>query len=221
MLKNLKRSLILRASYCLLFLLHKSYRYVIINEDHLNESKSLSRYGGFAIASWHNNCLAGILSHAGHKICLMVSRSLDGEFVAFLSGRLGMNSVRGSSSKGGREALVHLTDKVREGWAAAITVDGPRGPYKKVKSGVIALASQTNTAIQPLCAVGEHQWVFSKSWDQFRVPKPFSRVAVVYGKPILVDEYLGENHKQEVQSAVYDALEGLEEEARLFFNRSS
>ena len=140
-MKKIKSWLLLRASFGLLWLFHKSYRYERVQEQNFIMTRKHSKHGNYAIASWHNNCLAGILSHAKHKICLMVSRSFDGEFVAFMAKRLGMSSVRGSSSRGGRQALSKLTSEVASGWAAGFTVDGPRGPFKKVKAGAAVLAA--------------------------------------------------------------------------------
>lgn len=217
-MKSFKSWFLLRLSFFLLWLFHKSYRYERVNLEYFKEAQASTSNGNYAIASWHNNCLAGILSHAKHKICLMVSRSFDGEFVAFLAKNIGMTSVRGSSSRGGKEALQGLIEEVQEGWAAAFTVDGPRGPYKQVKAGVISLAAKTGAPIQPVCAVGEKQWVLHKSWDKFRIPKPFSRVAVVYGKPIFVSETLDEDQFEKTKDQVYDSLESLEVEAQQYFS---
>ena len=216
-MKPLKRWILLRLSYFLIWLFHKTYRYERVNIENLEEARDMTNHRHYAIASWHNNCFAGILSHAKHKICLMVSRSFDGEFVAYLAKKIGMSSVRGSSSRGGKEALGALVDEVNSGWSAAITVDGPRGPFKEVKSGIIALASKTSIPIQPVCCVGESQWILHKSWDQFRIPKPFSRVAVVYGKPFQLAKDLSQDDFDCSRKKVYDSLERLELEAKQYF----
>ncbi|SMF39818.1 lysophospholipid acyltransferase family protein [Pseudobacteriovorax antillogorgiicola] len=219
-MKTVKRWLLLRISFFLCWLFHKSYRYELVQSYNFDRAKALTSKQNYAIASWHNNCFAGILSHAKHKICLLVSRSFDGEFVAFLARMIGMTSVRGSSSRGGKEALKGLIDEVNKGWSAAITVDGPRGPVKVVKSGIITLASRTGTPIQPLCTVGEKQWVLHKSWDQFRIPKPFSRVAVVYGEPLMVPRDLNDQEFESVRRQVHESLEDLERVADDYFAAS-
>lgn len=216
-MKKFKSWILLRIAFFLLWLLHKSYRYERVQIHNFQASKDKSPYGNYAIASWHNNCLAGILSHAKHRICLMVSRSFDGEFVAFLAKSIGMSSVRGSSSRGGKEALSNLITEVEQGWSAAFTVDGPRGPLKEVKAGAISLASKTGVQIQPVCAVGEKQWVLHKSWDKFRIPKPFTRVAVVYGEGISVPKNLSEEDFERSRQKVYESLEDLEKVAERYF----
>lgn len=217
-MKSLKRWFLLRGCFLFCWLFHKTYRYERVHLQNFQKARSLTKHRNYAIASWHNNCFAGILSHARHRICLMVSKSFDGEFVAYLARKLGMGAVRGSSSRGGKEALYELVEEVNRGWAAAFTVDGPKGPFKEVKSGVISLASKTGAPIQPVASVGERQWVLHKSWDQFRVPKPFSRVAVVYGEPIQVGPDLSEERLLDLKQQLHQVLEDLEEQASRYFH---
>ena len=65
----------------------------------------------------------------------MISRSTDGDLVALSGGRVGINSVRGSSKRGGATAALELIDKVKNGCSAALAIDGPRGPVGVVKPG--------------------------------------------------------------------------------------
>ena len=142
----------------------------------------MSKKGNFAIASWHQNCFAGILSHTKENVTILVSRSFDGEIISHASESIGIYSVRGSSSRGGREALDGLVETLHSGKSIAITVDGPRGPAHKPKAGIFSAAFRGDVAILPLAAVADRYWTF-KSWDRFRLPKPFSRIYVVYGEP--------------------------------------
>ena len=71
--------------------------------------------------------------------------------------------------------------------------------------------------IQPVCAVGEKQWVLHKSWDKFRIPKPFTRVAVVYGEGISVPKNLSEEDFERSRQKVYESLEDLEKVAERYF----
>lgn len=216
MIKKIKNWLLIRLIHLFCRTFHWTYRYEWVNIKHFSDAKSQSPHQSCAIALWHNNCFAGSMSHAGQKITAMVSQSFDGECIAYLLNKLGMSSVRGSSSRGGRAALSALIKSMKSGWSAAITVDGPRGPYKRVKSGVISLASRTGSPIVPLVAIGDKQWVFHKSWDQFRLPRPFSRVVVVYGEPIEVASGLTDEDYERHKAEIYEALENLEAQARLY-----
>ena len=96
--------------------------------------------------------------------------------------------VRGSSSRGGREALNELVGHLKAGKRCAITPDGPRGPRREIKAGVLNLARMTGCPVVPFAFEAEHCWRL-KSWDEFIIPKPFSRAVFVYGKPTRVPRH--------------------------------
>ena len=121
---------------------------------------------------------------------MIVSRSRDGDPVAFLCEHLGHVAVRGSSKKrgvdkGGREAKDEMIERLKAGSPGAITVDGPSGPVFEVKPGVIEMARRAAVPIVPYVTIPARCWIFN-SWDRFRLPKPFSKIHVYYGAPYLV-----------------------------------
>jgi lysophospholipid acyltransferase (LPLAT)-like uncharacterized protein len=67
----------------------------------------------------------------------------------------------------------------------AFTPDGPRGPRRELKQGVVAAAQRAAVRILPIHADADRAWRFA-SWDRFMLPKPFARVRVAYGEPFLV-----------------------------------
>lgn len=144
--------------------------------------------GRFILASWHQNTLLGMMAHRHQNIKVMISNSSDGAIIASITERFGMGTVRGSSSRDGKEALLQLAQHIRTGGRAALTVDGPRGPLHQVKMGVIKLAQETGIPILPVCVVSNRFWRMHRSWDRFRIPKPFSKVTILYGEPLLVAE---------------------------------
>ncbi len=134
-------------------ILHKSYRYRFFNVDNRQEAEIVHAKKSFVIASWHQNCFAGILAHAGQGFALLVSRSLDGEIVSRLAKAIGLQTVRGSSKKGGQEALDVLIERTHGGLKSAFTVDGPKGPIFEIKRGVFVLAAETGAPILPMAAI--------------------------------------------------------------------
>jgi len=101
--------------------------------------------------------------------------------------RCGWHPVRGSSSRGGREALKQMIKHLKKTRLAAHIVDGPRGPSGQVKAGVIRLAHVADAVIVPLYVAAENKWHFN-SWDKFLLPKPFSRVTLRFGEMIKFDK---------------------------------
>jgi lysophospholipid acyltransferase (LPLAT)-like uncharacterized protein len=144
----------------------------------------------YILAIWHQNLFAGILAQTGRSHVVMISRSRDGDAVATLCQRLGHHVARGSSrkrdvDKGGHAAKNEMVDMLQQGLPGALTVDGPRGPAREVKPGIVEIARVTGLPIVPYLALPTRYWTFP-SWDAFRLPKPFARIDVHYGAPIQV-----------------------------------
>jgi lysophospholipid acyltransferase (LPLAT)-like uncharacterized protein len=148
------------------------------------------RNGGVVLlCTWHQQFFSAVVPFKNYKSfnpSIMISQSKDGEIVAKIALRSGWNPVRGSSSKGGSEALKKLIANLKEKKLAAHIVDGPKGPAGIVKPGVIRLAHAANAVIVPFSVSAEKAWVFN-SWDKFLLPKPFSKVFLRFGKMIKFD----------------------------------
>jgi lysophospholipid acyltransferase (LPLAT)-like uncharacterized protein len=137
----------------------------------------------YILALWHGRIIGSLMDTFDRGGVAMASRSNDGALAAGILEGVGVKAARGSSSHGGREALDEMEELVRLGRSfAALTVDGPRGPWRKLKPGVVALARHLDI---PLYAV-----TFScrrsrllHTWDRMVVPRPFSRVVVQYSGP--------------------------------------
>ncbi len=126
-----------------------------------------------------------------HRGAVLSSASKDGEIIASIVARFGCASVRGSSSRRGATAMLGLIDWVKEGYDVAIVPDGPRGPRYRLGSGVVKLASVTGALILPIRVEYGSWWTF-RSWDRFRLPKPFTTVDVWLGPCASVSQELEE-----------------------------
>ena len=136
-------------------------------------------------ALWHARLLPLVWSHRGRGVVVLVSRHRDGELIARIVERLGYLTSRGSSTRGGEEGMMDMLRKAEEGRLLAITPDGPRGPAGTLKPGIVYLASRSGLPIVPVAAAARSCWTL-RSWDRFRVPRPFTRVVVAYGDPIAI-----------------------------------
>jgi lysophospholipid acyltransferase (LPLAT)-like uncharacterized protein len=140
----------------------------------------------FILAFWHRHLLLMPYAYRGRRISVLVSQSRDGELIARTVARLGIDSSRGSSSRGGMAGMRALLRKAADGWDIAFTPDGPRGPLREVQPGVILAAAATGLPIQPV-AIAASRAKLLRSWDRFLVPLPFSKVHFVYGEPLAVE----------------------------------
>ncbi len=141
----------------------------------------------FIYAVWHSRQVFLAYAHKNRKVCALVSKSKDGEYMARVLDKLGITAARGSTSKGGHQALIELMDAAKAGFNIALTPDGPRGPKRKVQQGIIYLAQKTAIPILPVSCGLTRKLTFS-SWDEFQVPLPFGAASIVYGKPIYAAE---------------------------------
>lgn len=117
---------------------------------------------------------------------VMVSGSRDGDIIADTVDRFGMRAVRGSSRRGGRQALDLMIDALRAGdVSAGVIVDGPRGPARIAKSGAVMMARATGLPIVP-GTWWARPLVRVNSWDRTIVPLPFSRIAFAFAEPLYV-----------------------------------
>lgn len=135
---------------------------------------------------WHNRLLlsayvvARFIPQRGDGAAL-ISASRDGALIADVVERFGFLPIRGSSSRRGRAALLQLADIIAAGRDPLITPDGPRGPVYEVGGGIIFLAQKTGTPVLPINFEYSNCWRV-KSWDRFIIPKPFSKVHVIFGE---------------------------------------
>jgi lysophospholipid acyltransferase (LPLAT)-like uncharacterized protein len=143
-------------------------------------------------ALWHQGMLVAAYRWRGRGLAVPVSQSRDGELIAAVLRRLGFgDSPRGSSSRGASGLLRSLIRATRAGTVVAILPDGPRGPARAAKPGVLALASATGAALVPVGVAARPSLHFG-SWDRALLPLPFARVRCVYGTPLFVPKKTGD-----------------------------
>ncbi len=112
----------------------------------------------------------------------LISASGDGALLADLVARFDFEVVRGSSSRQGASAIRQLADVIANGKDVVMTPDGPRGPAYELDQGIIFLAQQSGAEVVPINMEYSSCWRL-KSWDRFILPRPFSKVCVIFGKP--------------------------------------
>ena len=152
------------------------------------------------------------------KICVLASKSMDGELIARTLRKLDYHIVRGSSTRGAVSGFMGLIDAMREGYDTIITVDGPRGPKEVVKSGVVLLAQKTGYPIVPLSCNCRKSWTIS-SWDRYILPKPFTSGVVVIGKPVYVPSVMSKDEFEQQRKTVESELHRITRQADQYFTQ--
>jgi lysophospholipid acyltransferase (LPLAT)-like uncharacterized protein len=158
---------------------------------------------------WHGRMFLTLLAHRREGIVTMASRSKDGEVIAQWLERNGFAVVRGSTTRGGGQALREMVRHVRGGRHSALTVDGPKGPARVVQPGIVQLARLTGGWILPITSSSAKPR-FLASWDRYLMPLPFSKNVVAYGEPFLIGSDLSD---EEAARQIARALDATTQEA--------
>ncbi len=171
--------------------LGSTYRIRVWNietEDLLKRKKE-----GLIYTFWHNRLFPLVAYYRRfylsrfpkERVDVLVSKSKDGEMAALMLHRFGFGTIRGSSSRRGREALLEMVERVKSGGDVGIIPDGPKGPRYIAKGGAVALAKATGAPILPVGVSAKPAKVFH-SWDRFILPLPLARVGILFGGPLYV-----------------------------------
>lgn len=168
----------------------------------------MKSHGRVIIAIWHESMGLSACHFRGSGYHTLTSYSFDGEMAARVVRRFGMLAVRGSSSRGGAEAVRSLAAALEHVPAVGFTLDGPKGPRRVAKAGVAVLAARTQTPIIPFAITVAPSWRLN-SWDRLPVPKPFSRIVSAFGPAVVAPGDDSEEKVEEVRAQIEASLNEL------------
>lgn len=211
-LKRLQARLIAVVLHRLVALLGATLRWRTRGLEHLDAIRAAGRQP--VMAFWHGRILAATYYFRGRGIVVMTSANFDGEWIAGIIERFGYGTSRGSTSRGGRRALLQLVRDMRAGRPAGFTLDGPRGPARVAQPGAVWLARATGNPLLPFHLEADRYWTLN-SWDRTQIPKPFSTVALIVGEPVVVPPDASDDSLEATRMRLEEILAGLESEARL------
>jgi lysophospholipid acyltransferase (LPLAT)-like uncharacterized protein len=163
--------------------LARSWRIQLVNEERWRSLYDRREPHVFLL--WHEALLPLLWQHRNQGIAMVVSEAREGRYLSSFASSLGYRSIPGSSTRGGTRALLGAVRELQAGRAVAFTPDGPRGPRRQLKPGVIAAAQRGRAFVVPLHAEADRQWRLH-SWDRFMIPQPRARVWISYGEPFTV-----------------------------------
>jgi hypothetical protein len=180
------RPFILFAYYLVQFY-SMTFRFRVVNEK--NWQRLLEQKRVVLLCAWHQQFFAAIRhfkTYSKFNPGLMISQSRDGDLISGVAGRTGWHTPRGSSTRGGRKAMEAMIEHLKTHGFGAHILDGPQGPIGKVKAGAIKMAVEADALVVPFYIQADNAWFFN-SWDRFMLPKPFSRVTLIFGQEIHFD----------------------------------
>jgi lysophospholipid acyltransferase (LPLAT)-like uncharacterized protein len=158
-------------------LLRRTWSVRRVHAELLDDAKA-----ALVLAFFHGDQVPMVALHARRDISPLASLSRDGELLSRCVGRLGYRPIRGSSSLGGRRALLEsVRCMLGDHRHVALAVDGPRGPRFQPHHGAMALAAATRRPLVFGVILAKPAW-YASSWDRTVLPMPFARVEVRYGR---------------------------------------
>jgi lysophospholipid acyltransferase (LPLAT)-like uncharacterized protein len=171
-------------AYYLIRVYSMTFRLKIENEERWKDLRAQGT--PILLCAWHQQFFSAILhfkTYSKFNPGLMISQSKDGDLISGVASKSGWHTLRGSSSKGGKQAMDAMIDHLKTHGFGAHILDGPTGPIGKVKAGGIKMALEAEAVVIPMYTSAENAWFFN-SWDRFMLPKPFSRVFLTFGREI-------------------------------------
>ncbi len=197
-------SLVLR----LLFLtVRVDHRRVLEEASPYVRPQGLRRY---AFCMWHDGIAVAVFSLKTWNLSGLISQHRDGGYLADAARLAGIQPVRGSQSRGGAEAVAQLLALPH--LHLAMTPDGPRGPRRTMKEGIIYISSRSGRPIVPTAITGNRCWSLRGDWTDLLIPQPFSRVFLIAGRPVEVPPDLPREQFAEyarLLQAEMDRLDGI------------
>ena len=193
-------------------------RVKVIDRDIFDRYFTNNQETGHVVAgAWHRNAIFFFYYFRKLKnACIMVSSSKDGDFVSGVARRFGYDVIRGSSSRGGRSALLNMVEYLREKSEPAICgtpVDGPRGPARQMKKGMLVLARDAGAWFVPMACSGSRVITFHKAWDKTIIPLPFSKMVLTFGTPIRIAEEATADELEQIRKAAEKDLDAITDRA--------
>ncbi len=206
-----------RLFYLLSNAIYRTCRIDVIGKEH--EDQLLREGKPSLFVSWHQGLLYYVYHFRNRDGIVMVSRSKDGEIIARVLKLFGFQSARGSSSRGGKEALDVMIETInRTRCSGGIVADAPRGPFGVAKIGIVKLAKETGLPLIPVMWWAKRKIMFG-SWDKTILPLPFTRIVFYYEPPIYVPADTPREQMEKIRADLTDQLNRMHRRAREHFKK--
>ena len=188
MKKHKKSAVRTAAVSTILKLLYSTNKYHLTGKKNIQKVRSLG--SSVIISTWHSNLLSVFYNLRNLDVHALAGTHNDAELISQVALKWGWKMIRGSSKEDGSKAykgILKTLSKPKN--ILFITPDGPTGPAKKPKPGIIRAAQATQSAIIPTSVFSTKNWGFT-NWDTFYLEKPFGEIFINYGDPIFLDRSL-------------------------------
>jgi lysophospholipid acyltransferase (LPLAT)-like uncharacterized protein len=167
----------------------------------------------FILAFWHGRLL--MIPMAWQRLApmhMLISAHRDGRIIADAVTYFGVQSIAGSTRRGGSAALRTMVRRLDAGDCVGITPDGPRGPATVASSGIVNLARLAGVPIVPVVFATSRRRVL-RTWDRFHLALPFGRGVFLWGDPIEISAELDADGVEQARRRVETRMNEIAAEA--------
>ena len=197
------------AAWALIHTIGHTARFKVVGYEKVTELVQSGK--GFILAVWHGRTLLPVHYCRGMGIWAITSLSRDGELQTRIVSKFGYRTIRGSTGRGAIKAALAACKRLEEGGILAITPDGPKGPAHEVQPGIIFMAQRAGCPIIPI-GVGARPRRLMQAWDEYLLPLPFAKCALVFGEPLIVEK---DAPMEPYQDLLKKALDEVQAQAQL------
>lgn len=203
--------------------LFRSYRVVAMpGED--NVGRFLAAGSVIAPCFWHQHLILGNMLireriRAGFEACFLISASVDGDVPARIAKSWGAEVIRGSANNTGALVLRDMQRVFKRGVSVVSVADGPNGPQHEFKAGVVLMARVVGVPMVPIGFAADRAWYLDR-WDRFMIPKPFARIVMAVGEPVVIPRGTPVNELEKYRLAMENAVNSLADESKIELERS-
>lgn len=167
----------------------------------------------FLLCFWHGKYVPIFPLLEGYRACVVRSLSTRGSVIAEICRNFGYQSAQ-ISDRPKDGALKAFREVLSEARVVGTAVDGPLGPRHRVKTGVIRMASAFGFDLLPVSVGSRRKIVLNKRWDRMELPLPFTRVCLIFGKPIKVPPDLSNAQIRQLAGHLTKAITELDDMAQ-------
>ncbi len=189
--------------FCLLnFTFRNLCRIEYIDNEHVNNTPN------FIFCLWHENLPLYFIAHPRfrRKHIWLTFPLWYMKPIHVMKKLIGIQELAyGASGHDGKKALKQVLDRLSTGWSTFLTPDGPKGPIRKLKNGVLLMSLKTGTPIIPMSFQVAGNWRIN-SWDKKRYPPFFSTLKIIYGQPVVVTSENFDQLKVQIAKEMNDKI---------------
>ncbi|GBR73492.1 hypothetical protein NO1_0866 [Candidatus Termititenax aidoneus] len=158
---------------------------------------------------WHEITFVGFYWFRRRAAGVLMEASLKGDVLAAMANSYGMRDFRIADNPQDPQTVrgtVGFIKHLKAGHSGVIALDGPNGPRRIAKPGMVRIAEKTNAVIFPIGGAYARKIVFRKRWDQYQLPLWSSRAALRLVKPLEVPSGLTPEQEKALQEEIVDDL---------------